>query len=418
MQFYPSGGVQIGFVFAAGYPLFYLNRKRKIDLLKNFFLACVLLPFLWSCEASPKSDSKAAPPDTVQQKPLFPPLSEKEKTHYHNLVKNALDHSLYRSNFNGGVLVAKNGTIVYENYKGFADLRSKDSLHGDIPLQIASTSKTLTSAAVLKLVQEGRIGLNDPVTKYFPQFPYTEVTVKMLLNHRSGLPEYLNYIDQNPTWPRTQTASNQDVLQTLISWNPPRSYKPDTHFHYCNTNYVLLALIVEKASGQSYPDYMKQHFFIPLGMTNTFVKTAQDSIITQSYQPNGAIWTLDFSDGPYGDKNIYSTPRDLLKWDQALYGTQILSQAMMDSAFTPYSHERPGVHNYGLGWRMLLYPNGKKIIYHHGRWHGFNSAFARLPEEKVTIIILSNRFNRNVYTTAKKLYNLFGNYDGNGDGDE
>jgi CubicO group peptidase (beta-lactamase class C family) len=163
---------------------------------------------------------------------------------------------------------------------------------------------------------------------------------------------------------------------------------------------------------------MKQNFFIPLGMTNTFVHTMSDSLVTQSYQRNGALWTLDFSDGPYGDKNIYSTPRDLLKWDQALYAGKILSQPMLDSAFTPYSHEKPGVHNYGLGWRMLLYPNDKKVIYHNGHWHGFNSAFARLIDEKATIIILSNKYNTNVYTTAKKLYDLFGNYDGKQDDGE
>jgi CubicO group peptidase (beta-lactamase class C family) len=239
----------------------------------------------------------------------------------------------------------------------------------------------------------------------------------MLLNHRSGLPNYLYYMEEGK-WPRTQLASNGDVLNTLINWKPTQAYQPDRHFNYCNTNYVLLALIIEKASGQAYPEYMKQNFFIPLGMTNTFVHTMSDSLVTQSYQRNGALWTLDFSDGPYGDKNIYSTPRDLLKWDQALYAGKILSQPMLDSAFTPYSHEKPGVHNYGLGWRMLLYPNDKKVIYHNGHWHGFNSAFARLIDEKATIIILSNKYNTNVYTTAKKLYDLFGNYDGKQDDGE
>ncbi|HYK56276.1 MAG TPA: serine hydrolase domain-containing protein, partial [Flavisolibacter sp.] len=300
---------------------------------------------------------------------------------------------------------------------GFHDLRQKDSLHADIPFQIASTSKPFTAAAVLQLAEQGKLSLNDPVTKFFPQFPYTAVTVKMLLNHRSGLPNYLYYMEKGK-WPRTQLASNTDVLNTLINWKPTQAYQPDRHFNYCNTNYVLLALIVEKASGQLFPEYLKQNIFTPLGMTNTFVHTMSDSLITQSYQRNGALWTLDFSDGPYGDKNIYSTPRDLLKWDQALYEGKVLSQPMLDSAFTPYSHEKPGVHNYGLGWRMLLYPNDKKIVYHNGHWHGFNSAFARLTDENATIIILSNKYNTNVYTTAKKLYNLFGNYDGKQDDGE
>lgn len=386
--------------------------------MKNIVIAGLALWLCWGCQSSSQGNFVAAQhKDSVQRKPLFPPLSEAEKNHYHDAVENLLNHTLYRSAFNGGVLIAKNGTIVYEKYTGFHDLRQKDSLNADVPFQIASTSKTLTAAGVLKLVQEGKMGLNDPVTKYFPQFPYTAVTVKMLLNHRSGLPNYLNYMDRSP-WPHMQQASNTDVLNTLINWHPVQAYQPDRHFNYCNTNYVLLALIIEKVSGQSYPQYMKENFFVPLGMTNTFVRTLNDSLVTQSYQRNGALWTLDFSDGPYGDKNIYSTPRDLLKWDQALYEEKILNKAMLDSAFTPYSNERPGTHNYGLGWRMLLYPNGKKVVYHNGHWHGFNSAFARLIDENATIIILSNRYNTNVYTTAKKLYDLFGNYDGKQDDGE
>ncbi len=234
----------------------------------------------------------------------------------------------------------------------------------------------------------------------------------MLLDHRSGLPNYLYYVDKY-TWDKHKEMSNADVLNSLINWHPTQAYRPGIHFNYCNTNFVLLALIVEKVSGQTFPVYMKQHIFDPLGMKNTFVHYLGDSAkVIQSFQPSGRMWALDFSDGPYGDKNVYSTPEDLLKWDQSLYGAKILNRQMLDSAFTPYSNERPGIKNYGLGWRMLILPNKKKVIYHNGHWHGFNSAFARLTDEKATIIILSNRFNSSVYTTAKKLYNLFGNYDG------
>ncbi|HRO71607.1 MAG TPA: serine hydrolase, partial [Chitinophagaceae bacterium] len=126
----------------------------------------------------------------------------------------------------------------------------------------------------------------------------------------------------------------------------------------------------------------------------------------------------DMMEGTAGDKNIYSTPRDLLKWDQALYTSQFLNQVMIDSAFQPNSNERPSLHNYGLGWRMLNFPNGKKVIYHFGRWHGFNAAFARLIDEKVTIVILGNRYNSNIYRVARKAYDIFGNYDQNGGNDE
>ncbi len=379
--------------------------------MKNLVLIVLVVFALQSCQSDANSGVRNRK-DTLKAAPLFPPLPASEKKRLHDEVEDFLEKSLLRTNFNGGILIAKNGEIIYEKYRGLRDFRTKDSLHQDVPMQIASTSKTLTSAAILKLVQEGKIGLNDSLEKFFPGFPYPGITVKLLLNQRSGLPEYLNYIDRSP-WPRTHPATNRDVLQTLMEWKPSKAYNPDTRFNYCNTNYVLLALIIEAASGISYAEYMKQNIFIPLGMTNSFVMTAFDSTATQSFQPNTALWTLDFSDAAVGDKNIYSTPRDLLKWDQAIYAGKIVQQHLMDSAFTPYSNERPGVNNYGLGWRMLLLPNGKKMVFHHGRWHGFNSAFARLTDEKVTIIILGNRYNRNVYTTARKLYNIFGNYDGN-----
>jgi CubicO group peptidase (beta-lactamase class C family) len=129
-----------------------------------------------------------------------------------------------------------------------------------------------------------------------------------------------------------------------------------------------------------------------------------------SFQHHGAVWDNDIFEGTYGDKNIYSTPRDLLKWDQALYTESLINPSLLDSAFTPYSHEKPGIHNYGLGFRMLNFPHGKNVIYHFGRWHGFNAAFARLPDEKATIIVLGNKYNRNIYHAASMSYDLFGAY--------
>jgi CubicO group peptidase (beta-lactamase class C family) len=156
---------------------------------------------------------------------------------------------------------------------------------------------------------------------------------------------------------------------------------------------------------------MQQKFFGPLGMKHTYIFTMKDSLTaTQSYSPNGTLWHYDCLEGTYGDKNLYTTPEDLLKWDQAFYTEQLINKRLQDSAFTPYSLERPSMHNYGLGWRLLMIPNGKKVIYHNGRWHGFNAAFARLTDEKVTIIILGNKYNSKIYTAARDAYDIFGDY--------
>jgi CubicO group peptidase (beta-lactamase class C family) len=197
----------------------------------------------------------------------------------------------------------------------------------------------------------------------------------------------------------------------LIKRKPDITGKPGARFNYCNTNYVLLALIIEKISGKTYPEYMQQKWFAPLQMNSSFVFTLKDTLTaTPSFTPAGTYWGYDFLDATYGDKNIYSTPYDLLKWDQALYTGQVLRPSLLDSAFSPYSFEKQSVHNYGLGWRLQLLPNGKKVIYHFGKWHGFNAAFARLTDEKATIIILGNKFNREIYTAAQLSYDIFGDY--------
>jgi CubicO group peptidase (beta-lactamase class C family) len=211
-------------------------------------------------------------------------------------------------------------------------------------------------------------------------------------------------------WNR-QYSSNQDVLQMMYDKKPDPVSAPGTKFNYCNTNYILLALIIEKISGLSYPDYMQQKIFAPLQMLNTYVFTLKDTLTaTPSFSNKGVFWDYDFLDATYGDKNIYTTPRDLLKWDQALYTDQLIQAPLKDSAFAGYSFEKPTIHNYGLGWRLQLLQNWKKVVYHFGKWHGNNAAFARLTDEKVTIIILGNRFNRAIYDAAHLSYDIFGDY--------
>lgn len=384
--------------------------------MKKTVLAASVLVVIWGCQSKSETAEKKLTAAKQYSALIKSDLAPAEVKKYHDAIDDYLNATLLRrKHFSGSILVAKNGTIVYERYVGYRDRRVKDSITAYTPLQIASTGKTFTGGAVLKLVQEGKLNLNDDISKFFPGFPYPGITVKLLLNHRSGLPNYLYYLDKGGKWDKKVYLTNYDVLQTLMTLQPPKTANPDRRFQYCNTNYVLLALIVEKVSGLPFPEYMKTNFFTPLKMDNTFVVTLSDTLQrNMSYNASGRVWAMDYTDGPYGDKNIYSTPRDLLKWDQSLYDHTILSQQILDSAFTAYSNERPSMHNYGLGFRLLTLKNAKKVVYHNGHWHGFNSAFARLPDEKATIIILGNKYNSRIYTTARKLYNIFGDYDQNG----
>jgi CubicO group peptidase (beta-lactamase class C family) len=392
---------------------------NPVDLKRTLTLLLLTLA-LFGCGAGAnkkKPEPQANRTDTIPA-PYLAPDSIKI---YHNLVAEFFRHNHFLNNFSGGILIAKNGVPVYEVYQGFEDRSTKDSMDPASPLQIASTSKPFTAAAILQLVQAGKLSLDARVASFFPGFLYPEVTVRTLLNHRSGLPNYLYYMDEGQSkkfgqeWPRNRMATNADVINTLSTWNVPASYRYNVHFSYCNTNFVLLASIVEKVTGVAFPQYMKTNFFDRFGMTNTFIRTMPDTTANMSYQANGYVHAEDFSDGPYGDKNVYSTPRDLLKWDQAWYNGLVLNKQWTDSAFTPYSNERPSQHNYGLGWRLLFTKTGKKVVYHNGHWHGFNTGFARLIDEQATIIILSNKKNGAVYPIARELYNIFGNYNGKQD---
>jgi CubicO group peptidase (beta-lactamase class C family) len=347
------------------------------------------------------------------------PLSSAEAQQLYNGCEQWYDSALKLRGFNGGMLVAKNGNIVFEAYNGNGHLNRHDVIDSLTPFHIASVSKTFTAMAVLKLWQNGKLNIDEEFSKYFPSFNYPGITIRNLLSHRSGLPNYL-YFMETLGWDKSKLIQNEDVLNYLITRKAeiPNISAPNTHFTYCNTNYALLALLVEKVSGKKFPDFLQQTFFTPLQMKHTFLFNSLDtSKVNPSYDWRGRIIPLNFLDGVYGDKNIYTTPRDLLLWDRGLTSGKIFKPQTLKEAYTPYSNEKAGIKNYGLGWRMNIYPNGKKTIYHNGWWHGNNAAFLRLLKDSVTIIVVGNKYNSNIYH-AKELANLFGGYDGAGAEDE
>ena len=172
----------------------------------------------------------------------------------------------------------------------------------------------------------------------------------------------------------------------------------------------LVALIIEKVTGKPYPVFMKETIFDPMGMKNTFIHFVGDTQIrSKSFDWKGREIPDNNLDAVYGDKNMYSTVGDLLLWDRVLKDTIFLPRATLETAYTPYSNERAGIKNYGLGWRMNIYGEEKKIIFHTGWWHGNNAIFMRLLKEDATIILIGNRYARSVYK-AKNLANIFGHY--------
>lgn len=377
-----------------------------MNLLKCI-IPIALCIFIISCQTG---SSKEKPPvsDSLVYVPPTPGYIPPERLQYYkNSISDYYQKHLIRTGFNGGILIAKKGHVIFEDYHGFYNLKKKDTLTSHSAFHLASVSKTFTAMATLKLIQDGKLSLDDSLQKFFPGFPYEGVTVKLLLNHRSGLPNYVHFMDKLG-WPRDSFCTNENVLQYLMEYKPLGTGRPDTHFSYCNTNYSLLGLIIEKASGESYEDYLKKTFFIPLGMKDTYVfNMSRDSATAMpSYDYRGRPEPYTFLDVGFGDKNIYSTPEDLLKWDQALYTNYFFTKKTLEEAFTPYSNEKPGIRNYGFGWRMNVYPDGHKVIYHNGWWHGNNTVLIRSIEDSVTIIVLGNKYNSNIYR-AKKIAEIF-----------
>lgn len=326
-------------------------------------------------------------------------------------VNHYFEKTWSEKNDNVAFLVAKNGHIIYENYMGYANKRSNEMISKDTPLHIASVSKVLTSTAVLMLVDAQMISLNQKVNSIIANFPYPDVTIQTLLNHRSGMKNYAYFTYENNNWDKTKTLTNEDIVKVMVEKEIPLETKTDTRFCYCNTNYAILALILEKITGLSYPDAMKQMIFEPLGMTNTFVFDISKDCdrIAPSYKGNNMEIGIDYLDGIYGDKNIYSTPRDLLKFDSARYDSFFLNTELINKIYKGYSHESKGTRNYGLGVRMIEWEKGEPFYYHNGWWHGNTSSFITLRKEKVSIIVLSNKFTKKTYQT-KRIASLFGDY--------
>lgn len=314
----------------------------------------------------------------------------------------------------GGFLVAKGDEILYEGYRGFAQGNDQEPINDTIALHVASISKTVTAMATLKLVEAGKIKLDDPLTKYFPKFPYPKVTVFTLLTQRSGLPKYEYVIEKiKPAPPELSKKflTNQDILNLLIQYKPELARATDSGFMYCNTNYALLALLIEKVTEKTFPEAMKQMVFRPLKMKHSYIFQEKDTLTAAKsfYQKGPRVYPYDRLDVIYGDKNVYTTPRDLLNFSKALYSKDFLPSHLKEMIFEPYSNERPGINNYGLGFRMKVFDNGEKLTYHNGWWHGTNSVFAHLIKSQVTIIAIGNKYSSRVYT-ALALSGLFENF--------
>lgn len=380
----------------------------KRNTLKNSFLAILVTAGLsgGTALAAGNTNPTGETTEISNTQAFTEQIASQIDSFYRKRVKN--DH------FNGCVMVAKDGKPIYSAAFGYGNLTFKDTLTTQSSIQLASVSKTFTSTAILLLAEQGFLSLDDSVQKFFPDFPYKGITVGLLLSHRTGLPDYTYWDKTFLGLGTNQYLTNQGLMNVLIAKKPAVRCKPDHMFIYCNTNYAILASIVEKVTGFTFREFMHDMFFAPLGMTNTYVFAPEEggTCCTISYDSKGRLWKDCPADGVVGDKGIYSSVDDMLKWDNALRTGLLLKQETLEEAYKPrsldrYSFAKDKTRNYGYGWRMTKQPDKSYLIYHNGFWHGSNNVFARDLKDGFTIIVLGNKSNHANYWT-QPIWNALG----------
>ncbi|SEK38904.1 serine hydrolase domain-containing protein [Parapedobacter koreensis] len=377
-------------------------------LITNITILTLLIVILGACTSTEKRKIKAARKQHDRDSLMLVYDAAKADLNIDEFMQRL--HS--RSGFNGNVLIAKKGKILYQNTFGWADYLMKDSLKITSQFELASVSKPLTATGILKLWEEGKIKLEQTVDEFFPDFPYSDVTIKQLLTHRSGLNNYLYFTDQAEIWPdKHKGMSNMDVMNLFARYKPDKYGKPDGRFFYNNTNYMILAAIIEKVTGEDFAIYMQENVFAPAGMKNTAVysKAVYEKIPT-GVVGHDRVWrrsvVQNFQDGPVGDKGTYSTVQDLFLFDRALRDGRLLKPETLDSAYAGYSTPTKELFNYGYGWRTFD-PGDHKVVYHTGWWHGFRNLYIRDLEDDITIVLLTNLANGSLLH-LDELYQILG----------
>jgi CubicO group peptidase (beta-lactamase class C family) len=288
------------------------------------------------------------------------------------------------------VLVARDGKILFQGALGLADVKSGRKLDAESKFRIGSVTKQFTAAAILRLVEEGKISVDDTLAKFLPSFPRAaDVTIHQLLTHTSGIPSYTD----DPAFYLTVTepTTEEALIETFAGKD--FVFEPGTDFRYCNSGYFLLGHIVGKVSGKPFGKYLRDEFFEPLGMNDTGMHRVgielKNEAIGHSVQGEAAREALDWAMSRAGGAGaLYSTVGDLMKWNEALFSGKVLKEETLVKAFTAVKDSGHGMR-YGYGW-MIGRQRGLPVISHGGGLNGFQSNLVRFPDQNVTIVALHN----------------------------
>jgi len=315
-----------------------------------------------------------------------------------NIIDSVFSTLQTKAGFNGCVLYGEKGRLVFKRAYGYDFFKTKERLTVSSAFQLASVSKMFTAMAIMIMKEEGLLNYDDSVRQYIPELPYAGITIRHLLNHRSGLPDYMHFSDN--LWDQTKPLTNEDMIRVMAENQPPRYFSPGNGFDYCNSNYALLASVVERITKKPFDQFIREKIFDPLKMDDSFIYHLEKGQEIPQHVPVGVAGHRSsrsipseelnhYQNGVVGDKGVYSTVEDLFKWDQALYQGLLVSDATLNEAFTEGSPRfSKWRDNYGFGWRLSAdHPN---TVYHFGWWKGFRSYFIRDLDQEKTIIVLTN----------------------------
>jgi len=308
-----------------------------------------------------------------------------------------LDHILagYQQNraFIGSALVAKGGKVLLEKGYGMANIELGVPNGPDTKFRLGSITKQFTSAAILQLEEQGKLSVNDLACKYVPECPDTwkTITIHQLLTHTSGIPSYTDGGEfMKPAMMRIPRTPLEVLLLTK---DKSLEFQPGEKYKYDNSGYIFLGVIIEKVSGEKYADYLRKHIFGPLDMQDSGYDVTAEILKNRAAgyapQPGGGFRNAEYIDMslPYAAGSLYSTARDLYRWDRSLYTEKVLSKASKEKMWTPVKN------NYGYGWGINV--RGRKQVSHGGGINGFSTFIARYPDDDAFVVVLSNNQQAN-----------------------
>ena len=362
-------------------------RSIRLSLVNYFAAACLL------AIACPPAAPRARAQDSSASAPALTPqqLSAIDQYVTAEMAKERIPGAEVGIYHRGQILLAKG--------YGLADIELNVPVKPETLFQSGSVGKQFVSAAVMMLVEEGKVSLDDSITKYFPDAPasWKPILIKNMLSHTSGLGEYETHERTGPKGPfYFRLDYTEDQLAKKIE-ALPIDFPVGSKWAYRNTNYVLLGIMIHKITGMFYADFLTQRIFKPLGMTSTRLISETDIIPNRSsgYEiHNGKLQNQEWVSPTFNstaDGALYFNVIDLAKWDGALYGTKLLKQSSLDRIWTiyPLNNGQPNPSHYGFGW-FINRMNGHKVIEHSGAWQGFTCDISRYVDDNLTVVVLTN----------------------------